>query len=172
MHPSFRPALTRRVTVWVGAVALFALGACGSSVPTGTDAAAVSPTQTVPPSIGPSGCTPASPSVQLPQGLQIRGVTNTPGDAIWALFQTRTGVHAGRAVAVHWRVSGSHALQITLVGPGDQLVRVTGAHPEPLPGWVRPGDPWAATLTFPLAGCWRIYVQRGAQWGNLWLPVT
>jgi hypothetical protein len=174
MHRKPQHARVRRVTVWLGAVALFGLGACNRpSVPIGTDpAAGGSPVQTVPPTIGPTGCAPGSPTTQLPLGLQVRGVSTVPGQAVWALFQTQEDVHAGRATTVYWRIGGNHALRITLIGAGDRLIQITGAHPQPLSGWVRPGEPWVSTLNFPQPGCWRVFVERGSQNGDLWLQVS
>jgi hypothetical protein len=174
MHLTPSPARVRRVAVWFGAVALFLLGACNRpSVPTGTDPAAGGASiKTVPPTVGPTGCSPGSPGSQLPLGWQVRGSSNVPGEAIWALFQTNDGVHAGHPIKVYWRIAGNHALRITLIGEQDELVYFNNAHPEPLAGWTRPGEPWVSDITFPQPGCWRIFVERGSQMGDLWMQVS
>lgn len=88
------------------------------------------------------------------------------------MFDTRDVVRAGQATTVWWRVPGDHALRLTLVGPGDRVVAVSGARPEPLQGWDRPGEPWVSELTFPQPGCWMVHVQRGGRRGDLWLQVS
>jgi hypothetical protein len=95
------------------------------------------------------------------------------GQPFYALFQ---GVHGGVAarehVTTYFRLPGARVLRITLVAPDDRLVRVPGLRPglAPFP-WNRPGDPWVGTLTFSRPGCWRVYIDRSGEDGEIWLHV-
>ncbi|MGE5227754.1 MAG: hypothetical protein ACM3OO_12845 [Planctomycetaceae bacterium] len=175
MHPMHIRSLFRRAAVTVAVVAAFAVPACGGTTfPSGTDPVAnASRIVTAPPTISPrTGCDPGSVSKQLGLGFQVRGVTNKHNGHLYALFGTKDGVHANTEMQVWWRVSGDHALLVTLVGPDGQVIEVRDSTPEPKPGWTRAGEPWVSTLTVPSPGCWRVFVKRGTTEGDLWLTVS
>lgn len=147
--------------------------ACGPSVASGTDPVdQASPIVSVPPTVSTTqGCDPATPSSQLRQGLEIQGVTQRAGSKLWALFDTHDGLVSQTDTRVWWRVSGDHALRVTLVGPNERMVSVNGSVPQPKANWTRPGEPWKSTITFPQSGCWRVFVQRGDTIGDFWVEV-
>lgn len=174
----------RRAAALMAAVVGLAVPACGApDISSGHDPLANASTiATVPPTVegGAGGCDPGSPATQLPVGLQVKGVLSGTGgaDELWALFQDADGVPiqgsvpAAADLTVYWRVGGNHALGITLVGPNDRLVTVTGARPQPLEGWTEPGEPWVSTFSFPQPGCWRLFVERGDRHGDVWIRVV
>jgi hypothetical protein len=175
MHRRIVRSHVRRAVIALAVMAVFALPACGGATfPTGTDPVAnASRIVTPPPTISPRpGCEPGSVSKQLGLGFQVRGMTNKHNGHLYALFGTKDGVHASTQMQVWWRVSGDHALVVTLVGPDGQVIEVRGSTPEPKLGWTRAGEPWVSTLTFPSAGCWRVFIQRGTTQGDLWLTVS
>jgi hypothetical protein len=146
----------------------------GPTVQRGTDPLVnASPEQTVPPLVegSPGGCSPGSPTTALDLGLETEG-TSSNGKPVWALFQVEDTIPPGQLVTVWWRVGGDHALRLTLVGDDDRMESVSGARPGPLEGWDRPGEPWVSEISFPQPGCWRIYIQRGALAGDVFVEVT
>jgi hypothetical protein len=130
-------------------------------------------TATPPPDIASArGCGDVSPTERVKHGLEVVGRMRD-GDPFYALFDgVDRGVTAGDHVQTYFRMPGARALRITLVGPDDQLVRAGGVRPglAPYP-WDRPGDPWVGRLTFSRPGCWRVYVERSSDDGELWLHV-
>lgn len=159
-------------TVAVAATAVVVMTACGDTdVPRGSDPiASASPIVTVPPTIGPAGCDPVSPASTLDGGLEVEGVVEG-SDELWALFEGDGTVSSGEPVDVYWRVGGDKGLRITLIGPNYRTAPVPAPRPQPHDEWVRPGEPWVSSVTFPQPGCWRVYVERSKVQGDLWLVV-
>jgi hypothetical protein len=158
----------------VTAVALLGLAGCGGAdLPAGTDPVSdASPVVTVPPTIGPVGCEPGSPATRLPEGLEVQGTIDAPGEELWALFETAGPITWQEPIPVYWRIGGDRSLRITLVGPNDRVAPVPAPMPKPHETWERPGEPWMGTITFPQPGCWRIFVERARRQGDLWLEVV
>ena len=169
----------RRSTLVLFRLAAFAvtlaLAACssGPSVASGTDPipAASTVVSTPPPMPGGRSCAKPSPTRPLAHGLEAQGAMRG-GGAFYALFTGVDALTAGTPMTAYWRIEGSRALRIELVGPGDRLVRVSGVRPgmAPFP-WDQPGEPWQSDVTFPQPVCWRIYVARGDVDGELWVRV-
>ena len=161
-----------RALVAIAATAFLTLASCvDPGVPSGTDPiGGASAIVTVPPTIGPVGCDPASTITQLPEGLEVHGAISDDDGDLWALFETGK-ILAGEAIPVYWRIEGDKALRITLVGPNDRVASVPGPMPKPHATWERRGEPWVSTITFPQPGCWRVYVQRAKLQGDLWVVV-
>jgi hypothetical protein len=165
----------RRSVVLVAAASF--LVACGGGLTISTGTAVLPPTTkqspTPPPNIA-SGrdCQNLSPVQQLKHGLEIQGRMRD-GEPFYALFVgAHSAVRAGDHVRSYLHMPGARVLRATLVGPDGQLVRVDGLRPGLAPfRWDRPGDPWAGTMTFGRSGCWRIYVDRSGDDGEIWLHV-
>lgn len=168
------PLFGARRAVVLLATALLALSACGGTdVPRGADpiaSTAVAPT--MPPTIGPVGCDPPSPSSQLEAGLEVEGTVEGGNDELWALFETDGPIASGAPTDVYWRIGGEKALRITLVGPNDRIASVPAPRPQPHPDWDRPGEPWVSVISFPQPGCWRVFVERSRRQGDLWVQVS
>lgn len=158
----------------IAVTAAFALTACADTdVPSGTDPlASASTIVSAPPTIGPVGCEPGSPSAVLEAGLEVQASASPADDEVWALFTGDGTIATGTPTEVYWRIGGDRALRIILVGPNDRVVPVSPAHPEPHAEWSRPGEPWVSTITFPQPGCWRVYVERARVQGDLWVEVA
>ena len=160
----------------VALAATLVLGACGGgpSVASGTDPipAGTTVASTPPPMPGGRSCANPSPIRPTQHGLEAQG-TMRGGGVASALFTGVGALAAGEPIPTYWRVGGGGALKITLVGPSDRIVRVSGVRPGVPPfTWDPPGEPWQSTLTFPQPGCWRIYLVRGGTDGEVWVRVS
>jgi hypothetical protein len=153
-----------------------ALAGCANG-PTITTASgplpATSTVSATPPPDIPSGrsCDNLSPSSSGKHGLEVHG-TMRGGQPFYGLFRGAKQLTAGDGVTTYFHMPGARVLRVTLVGPGDRIVRVGGLRPglTPFP-WDRPGDPWVGTLTFSRGGCWRVYVDRSGYDGEMWVHV-
>jgi len=123
---------------------------------------------TLPSNVGPAGCEPPSAATEIDLGLEVEAASD--GDGIWALFED-PDVRSGRPLIVWWRIPGTTALSLVLVGAGDREEEVEGERPDPTLRWARPGDQWVSEVTFPQPGCWRISATRGTVHGDLWVRV-
>ena len=153
-------------------VAVVSLSACAS-----TDAPPeradpldeASSRSTLPSNVGPAGCDPPSPARRIDLGLEVEAATDREG--IWALF-VDPEIRSGRPLTVWWRIPGTAALDLVLVGTGDREEPVEDERPDPSLGWARPGDQWVSEITFPQPGCWRISASRGSVHGDVWVRVA
>ena len=163
-----------RAAAAIAAAALSALVACGADpVTTGTDPlTSGSPVVSIPGPIGTPGCTPESPSLQTPLGLEGEGITDESDSELWALFETDAPIRAGSNLQVWWHVPGDGSLKLTLVGPGNDVASATNRHPAVLEGWDRPGEPWVSRINFPEPGCWRVVSERVDHLGEIWIQVA
>jgi hypothetical protein len=168
--PRHEPSRWRRSVVLVAACVVLPACASGPTITTATSPVATTVSATPPPDI-PDGrsCSNPSPTSREKHGLEVQGVMRG-GQPFYALFDGARRLATERPQLLYLRMPGARTLRITLVGPDDRLVRVSGLRPglPPYP-WDRPGDPWTGTLTFPQAGCWRIYVDRSGFDGELWV---
>ena len=161
----------RRILVATCVVACFTLSACASAPgppEAGDPLDDASSRSTLPSNVGPVDCDPPSPAREINLGLEVEVATHT--QEIWALFED-PDVRSGREVTVWWRIPGTAALQLVLVGTGDREVALDGERPDPTLRWARPGDQWVSTFTFPQPGCWRISATRGTVHGDAWVRV-
>jgi hypothetical protein len=160
----------RRAGVAVVACASLALTTCGGPNLTEDQdpLARASSISNLPSNVGPANCQPPSPADQIDLGLEIHGA----GDRVdvWALFETEAPLRSGQEIRTWWRVGGSRALELVLVG-ANREIPVEGARPDPTLPWNRPGDQWLSTIEFPQPGCWRISVARGEAHGDVWVDV-
>jgi hypothetical protein len=161
----------RRVGATMTVCASLAVPACGGpDLPEHQDPLArASSISTLPSNVGPADCRPPSPAVQIDLGLEIHGAGERTD--VWALFESAEPLRSGQAIRAWWRVAGSHALELVLVG-ADGEIPVENARPDPTLPWKRPGDQWVSTVTFPQPGCWRISVTRGDAHGDVWVRVS
>ena len=147
----------------VAILATLALGACadGPTVARGTDPAPVGTTVTTPPPIpGARTCDNPSPIHAEAHGLEAQGKMRRAG-TLFALFTGVDALTAGTPITTYWRLGGSRALRVALIGPGDQVTHATAVRPGVPPfAWDHPGEPWSGEVTFPQSGCWRVYVER------------
>jgi hypothetical protein len=156
----------------VALAAVLALAACGG----GPTVATVPPpstthvTTTPPPVAGAGSCTNLSPARGDRHGVEVQGAT-TDGEPLAVLFAgVQHTIPAGRSLTTYVRVGGVRALRVSVIGTDDHVDRILGFRPGLPPfTWDQPGTPWAGTLTFPKAGCWRVYVQRSGLTGELWI---
>jgi hypothetical protein len=174
MRLAIRNPRRRAVVLVAASLALVGCGQ-GPTITTGSPAAPAVDTAsaTPPPDIAsPRDCGNVSPTAREKHGLELEGRMRD-GQPFYALFDgARSGIDARDHLTTFFRLPGARVLRVTLVGPGDRLVRVAGMRPG-LPSfrWDRPGDPWTGTLTFSRPGCWRIYVHRSGDDGEIWLHV-
>lgn len=124
---------------------------------------------TLPSNVGPAGCEPPSPAHAIDLGVEVQAASD--GDEIFALFED-TEIRSDRPLTVWWRIPGTSALDLALVGTGGREEAVDGEHPDPTLGWARPGDQWVSEITFPQPGCWRISASRGSVHGDVWIHVA
>ena len=160
----------------VALLAAVALGACsdGPTVASGTDPIPTGPSAatTPPPVRGGGSCADPSPARVVANGLEARGRMRG-GGSLYALFAGVEDLTAGGQITTYWRLGGDRALRITMIGPDDRIEHASAVRPgAPAFTWDRPGEPWSSELVFPQPGCWRLYVQRGALDGDLWVRVT
>lgn len=160
-----------RRAVLVATVATAVAVSCSDAgVPRGIDpVASASVVVNVPERVGREGCDPGSPVSEIDGGLEVEGRVDGRGE-LWALFATDR-ILAAEPIDVHWRIDGDKTMRVVLVGPNERVVSVTPPKPEPTLTWDRPGEPWSGTITFPQAGCWRVYVERARVRGDVWLEV-
>ena len=127
-------------------------------------------TTTPPPVPGAGSCTNPSPARDDKHGVEVQGAT-TDDEPLTVLFAgQRHTIPVGSALKTYVRVGGARALQVSVIGTDGHVDRVLGFRPGLTRfNWDRPGTPWTGTLTFPKAGCWRVYVQRGGLTGELWI---
>ena len=168
--PTNRSARVRcaAATVAVSSV----LVACASTTPPPQEADPLddaSTRSTLPSNVGPAECQPPSPVVETDLGLEVEVASSD--EQIWALFED-PDVRSGSEVTVWWRIPGTSALSLVLVGTGGREVAVQGERPDPTLGWERPGDQWVSTFSFPQPGCWRISATRGRVHGDAWVRVA
>ena len=124
---------------------------------------------TLPSNVGPANCDPPSPANEIDLGLEVEAASDHV--AIWALFEGG-GIRSGQPLTVWWRIPGTAALELVLIGDGGREESVEGARPDPSLGWARPGDQWVSEITFPQPGCWRISASRGSVHGDVWVRVA
>ena len=160
----------------VALIATVALGACGGgpTVASGTDPFPTGPgaTTTPPPVLGGGSCADPSPTRVVTHGVEARGRMRG-GGTVYALFAGVDALTIGSQITTYWRLGGDRALRITMIGPDDRIVHASAVRPGiPAFAWNRPGEPWSSELLFPQPGCWRLYVQRGALDGDVWVRVT
>jgi hypothetical protein len=160
----------------VAILATLALGACadGPSVARGTDPAPVGTAviTTPPPIPGARSCDNPSPIHAVAHGLEAQGKMRGAG-SLFAFFAGVDALTADTPITAYWRLGGSRALRVTLIGPGDRVAHATSVRPGvPAFTWDHPGEPWSSVVTFPQSGCWRVYVERAGADGDLWVRVT
>jgi hypothetical protein len=167
-----RQGTSRKVLIVALVAVVFALAACGGgpTVATVLPPSTTHVTTTPSPVPGAGSCANLSPTRDDKHGVEVQGVT-TDDEPLALLF---TGIQhtipAGRSLTTYVRVGGVRALRVSVIGTDDHVVRVLGFRPGLPPfTWDQPGTPWTGALTFPKAGCWRVYVQRSGLTGELWI---
>jgi hypothetical protein len=170
--PWHLPSPQRLAVVLAAAASMLSGCASGPAIITGTDARpATSPvtSMTPPPLPGGGSCTNLSPAIRVKRGLQVKGRMRN-GDPFYALFDGVRTVPAKRSITTYFRLPGVRTVRIMMIGPNDRLSRASGLRPglPPYP-WDQPGDAWLGTITLPLPGCWRIYIERGELDGEMWV---
>lgn len=154
-------------------VSALVLATCttGPAVSSGTDPmASASTLSRLPPNVGPSDCSPASPTTPVRANTQVAGQDGA-GSAFWALFPGHEPFSSATNLHVRLAVNGAHGMRIILGGPGGQEIRLDHVYPDFGAGWGAPGDIWAAKMTFPAPGCWRISADRADKHADFWVLV-
>lgn len=117
--------------------------------------------------LGQPGCNPPSP---IDGGNEVEGTSANA--ELWALLFAPTPIHAGDAVKIVWRMTGSGAFHIGGTGPAGTAAPLTFGPDGPRgSSWTRPGEEWGTGFVFPTAGCWDMHAVRGTLTGDVWLPV-
>jgi hypothetical protein len=166
-----RQGTSPRVVIVALAAVVVALAACGGpTVATVAPPSATHVTTTPPPVPGAGSCTNLSPARDDKHGVEVQGAT-TDDEPLTVLFAgQRHTIPVGSTLKTYVRVGGARALQVTVIGTDGHVDRVLGFRPGlPRFNWDPPGTPWTGSLTFPKAGCWRVYVRRGGLTGELWI---
>jgi hypothetical protein len=167
------PRILRSLLAWIASVTIaVGMAACGTgpNVDTGEPAATVHVAATPPPVPGSGSCTNRSRTHDAKHGIEVRGTT-TDHQPLTVLFaRVHHTIPASKSLTTYVRVGGVRALRISLIDAAGHVARAPGFRPG-LPPFDLPGGgtPWTGSITFPKAGCWRVYVQRAGLTGELWL---
>ena len=168
--------MPNRVRSSIGAALLvpaLVLAGCtgGPAVSSGSDPmASASTLSQLPPNLGPSDCSPASPTTTVGTNTEVTG-QNGKDTAFWALFPGTPPFPSGTDLHVRLAVNGEHGMRIILGGPSGQEIRLDHVYPDFGADWGRPGDIWQAIVNFPAPGCWRISADRADKHADFWVLV-
>lgn len=156
------------------------LVSCSSSPPSNkkqavTPVATASVLVSVP---GGPACQPMSPVIvprgnETPAGVGLPQVEGkAPGGQLWALIFNGWPMQVGQQNKIVWRMTGSGNLGLVASGPGGRVVHPTDVIEHDGSNWLRPGDEWGSSFTFPASGCWDIHATRDTLVGDIWVTVV
>jgi hypothetical protein len=127
---------------------------------------------TVPPTLGPPGCDPPSPTEPLRSATEVRAATSD-ATVIWARLGGTPPFPSSEPIELTWRIDARQAPDVVVVDGEDHVTQVEGVERDRSVRWERPGDAWRATIEFDHPGCWRINVTGGEdRRGDVWVEVA
>lgn len=140
--------------------------ACTSTSPTKQTARAT-------PSLN-QACQPASPwdkSATAPGLPEVHG--SAPSGQLWALIFAPMPIVAGNDTKIAWRMTGNGPFNVTATDrDGNVISPDRGPDQHSGSSWLRPGNEWGTSFTFPAPGCWRVHATRSHIAGDVYFLVA
>ncbi|SCF14162.1 hypothetical protein [Micromonospora mirobrigensis] len=160
---------TGRTVLGLAAAGLLLAG-CDGGVPsagpspgrsgTGAAAASADPAPAATTTVAPAATCPPDNRLDTLMADSGGELVGNPG-VFWALlFPAEERLRPGRQLKIALKMTGSGALNLRAVGPGDATVEPEGFDPHGASTWARPGDEWGSYWVFPAPGCWTIHAER------------